>query len=132
MDYYASWPSWRMPKWLGAILGGVFTLILVVSIGLIIHLTRPVRPATASVVVAAKTAPVVGPTATTPVVPGVKATAPVVPEVKATAPVVAHTAVVAIKKRRGAARGKRHAILAKQEPRTKRQPKNDIDRLLGL
>ena len=111
MDYYASWPRWSVPKWLGIVLGGTFTLIVVVCAGMIVHLLRPPKRAPLPVVAAAAVAP------PAPVVAQQPA-----PAVAKPAPVVAQ----ATKKH-----AHKHAILAKHEGKS-RSSKSDIDRLLGL
>ncbi|HWE28139.1 MAG TPA: hypothetical protein VHB97_09065 [Polyangia bacterium] len=131
MDYYAAWPAWKVPKWLGAMLGGIFTIIIVGCAWMIVDLTRPPRPRVA--VVPAATAPtqpkIVEPARPAPAVAAV--TPPAAAPAAAAAPVAAATPVAAAapvvvaaksaKKHSSPAR--KHAVLAK---------KSDLDRLLGL
>ena len=53
IDYYASQTPWKMPKWLGATLGGIFGVIAIGSGLLIIQLTRANTPAPIAAVAAA-------------------------------------------------------------------------------
>ena len=44
MDYYAVQNPWRMPKWLGATLGGIFGVIVIGSMVTIVQLTKSATP----------------------------------------------------------------------------------------
>lgn len=124
MDYYASWPSWKMPKWVGATLGCIFSLIVVLCGAMIVHLTRPPRmlAAPAAVVAIAK-----------PIAPAQRAkdSAAVAPAKEASV-LATQQPTPATKKTHDAPRTRRRAILAKHDGKPGRQAKSDIDRLLGL
>jgi hypothetical protein len=100
IDYYAVQHPWRMPKWLGATIGGIFGFILIVSGVAIVKLTRsPVVPVAA--VAAIGSAPSLSaPAATAPV-----GTAPVAKPAAAVAPAAAPAQPVA---EADAATGKHH------------------------
>jgi hypothetical protein len=117
MDYYDAWPKWRMPTWLGAALGAVFTAIVLVCGMMIVKLTHRSAPAvaTAPVVVEQKAAVVVA------------APLPVEP---AAAPAQATVSNHARPHKSSAKKGP--AMLAKHDSRSKRSSKDPIDRLLGL
>src|SRR6185312_5200366 len=69
IDYYAVQNPWRMPKWIGATLGGIFGVI---AIGSMITIVQPTRsPTPVPVPVAA------APVAATPEATTAKASAPV-------------------------------------------------------
>ena len=144
IDYYAVQNPWRMPKWLGATLGGIFGVIVIGSMITIVQLTKSPAPPP---VVAVAAAPVAqAPTA-----------APVAPTaVKATAPVASADDAAPAKrasKKHAAAHGKkgklmasakhaapvstmgaaqRQTILAKHDSKDKRHEKDALDKLLGL
>jgi len=120
MDYYASWPRSSVPKWVGIALGGIFTLIVVVCAGMIVHLLRP--PKRAPLPVAAVVAPPqAAPTLASALAPVAQPAAVAQP-----APVVAETAT------KHSAHAHKRAILAKHEGKASRSAKSDLDRLLGL
>src|SRR5438445_13582949 len=77
MDYYAVQNPWRMPKWLGATLGGIFGVIVIGSMITIVQLTKSPAPAPVAAVAAAALtqAPAAAPAAAAATT--VKATAPV-------------------------------------------------------
>jgi hypothetical protein len=147
IDYYAVQNPWRMPKWIGATLGGIFGVIAIGSMITIVQLTRSPTPPPAPVVAmapAATAAPIVAaPEATT----AAKASAPVASADDA-APVSKKHA-----KKHAAAHGKkakllasakrtpsgssmgsaqRQTILAKHDTKSKRSDKDALDKLLGL
>ena len=147
IDYYAVQNPWRMPKWIGATLGGIFGVIAIGSMITIVQLTRSPTPPPAPVVAmapAATAAPIVAsPEATT----AAKASAPVASADDA-APVSKKHA-----KKHAAAHGKkgkllasakhtpsgsmmgsaqRQTILAKHDTKAKRSDKDALDKLLGL
>ena len=117
MDYYASWPVWKMPKWLGAMLGGIFTVIVIGCAWIIVDLTHPPTPhplAAAKVATPAPPAPTPTPIVATPTPAAASAdvTAAIAPPptVKKSPP------------------HKRTTVLAKST----RPKKDELDRLLGL
>jgi hypothetical protein len=147
MDYYAVQNPWRMPKWLGATLGGIFGVIVIGSMITIVQLTKSPAPAP---VVAVAAAPVAQTPAAAPVAAAttVKATAPVASADERTT-VDKHRA----SKRHAASHGKkgklmasakrapvestmgaaqRQTILAKHDSKDKRHEKDALDKLLGL
>src|SRR4051812_46252994 len=75
IDYYAVHNPWRMPKWLGATLGGIFGVIVIGSMVTIVQLTKSPTPPP---VVAVAAAPVAQAPTAAPVAADatVKATAP--------------------------------------------------------
>ena len=146
IDYYAVHNPWRMPKWLGATLGGIFGVIVIGSMITIVQLTKSPTPPPVVAVAAAPVAqaPTAAPVAAAPT--AVKATAPVASADDA-AP--AHRA----SKKHAAAHGKkarllasakhtpaastmgaaqRQTILAKHDTKSKRSDKDALDKLLGL
>ena len=146
IDYYAVQNPWRMPKWLGATLGGIFGVIVIGSMVTIVQLTKSPTPPPVVAVAAAPVAqsPTAAPVAAAPT--AVKATAPVASADDA-AP--AHRA----SKKHAAAHGKkakllasakhtpapsaigaaqRQTILAKHDTKSKRSDKDALDKLLGL
>ena len=148
IDYYAVQNPWRMPKWLGATLGGIFGIIVIGSMVTIVQLTKSNTPP----VVAVAAAPVAqAPTAAAPAAaaPSVKATAPVASADDA-APVEKHAraskkhAAAHAKKGKLMASAKhapaastigsaqRQTILAKHDTKSKRNEKDALDKLLGL
>ncbi|MCU1283160.1 MAG: hypothetical protein JWM53_6706 [bacterium] len=126
MDYYAAWPTWKMPKWLGATLGGIFSVIAGGSIWLIVDLTRPPRHPAVTVVAA--------PVAAAPVAAALKLAEPARPAA-ALAPATPEKATVAVaKKAHDLSPAHKRAILAKHDSKATRRTKTeaDFDRLLGL
>ncbi|MCU1280562.1 MAG: hypothetical protein JWM53_4108 [bacterium] len=147
IDYYAVQNPWRMPKWIGATLGGIFGVIVIGSMITIVQLTKSSAPAPVATVAAA---PVVQAPAAAPVAAAtVKATAPVASADEA-APVEKHRAskrhaaashgkkgkLLASAKRAPAASSmgsaQRQTILAKHDSKDKRHEKDALDKLLGL
>jgi hypothetical protein len=147
IDYYAVQNPWRMPKWLGATLGGIFGVIVIGSMITIVQLTKsPTPPAVAAVAAAPMAqAPAAAPVAAA--APAVKATAPVASADDATAA----PARRASKKHASHARkaklmasakhtssgsslgaAQRQTILAKHDTKSKRVEKDALDKLLGL
>jgi pyruvate/2-oxoglutarate dehydrogenase complex dihydrolipoamide acyltransferase (E2) component len=124
MDYYASWPRSSVPKWVGVTLGGIFTLIVVVCAGMIVHLLRPPKHAPPPVVATATPAQPRPAAATV-------ATPAIAPAPDAQPAPVASPAVAQIAKKRPTHAHKR-AILAKHDGKAGRSAKSDLDRLLGL
>lgn len=146
IDYYAVQNPWRMPKWVGIMLGGVFGVIAIGSMVTIVQLTRP--PAAPAPIAAVVAAPVAQAPAATPVAeaaPAAKATAPVASADDA-APVAKRAskrhAAASHKKAKLMASAKRPAsgldtaqrqtILAKHDTKSKRLEKDALDKLLGL
>jgi hypothetical protein len=145
IDYYAVHNPWRMPKWLGATLGGIFGIIVIGSMITIVQLTKsPTPPVVAVAAAPVAQAPAAAPVAAAPT--AAKATAPVASADDA-AP--AHRA----SKKHAAAHGKkakllasakhtpapsaigaaqRQTILAKHDTKSKRSEKDALDKLLGL
>jgi hypothetical protein len=148
IDYYAVQNPWRMPKWIGATLGGIFGVIVVGSMITIVQLTKSNAPAPVAAVAAA---PVAQAPAAAPVAAAttVKATAPVASADEA-APVNKHRSskrhassshgkkgkLLASAKRAPAAStmgsAQRQTILAKHDSKDKRLEKDALDKLLGL
>jgi hypothetical protein len=133
MEYYAAWPRWSVPKWVGVTLGGVFTLIVIVCAGMIVHLLRPPKrvplPIVATAVVQPKTAATVATSAMAPVAQSAPVAAP------ASAPATAvgrPAAVAAHAAKKHSEHAHKHAILAKHDGKAGRSAKTDLDRLLGL
>src|SRR5256885_7669818 len=56
IDYYAVQNPWKMPKWLGVALGGIFGMIAVGSVAAIVHITKSDAPAPIAAVGAVPTA----------------------------------------------------------------------------
>jgi hypothetical protein len=136
IDYYAPHEPWKMPKWVGFTLGGVFSVVAVTCAVLIVHMTRPAHADTTPQVAAA---PAITPEAATPVV-----TAPPVQTAQTPttdgAPLASaakhgkHAKAAHAKATRTASLGhaKSAAILARHDTASKRKQKDDLDRLLGL
>src|SRR5690349_12674480 len=105
MDYYAVQNPWRMPKWLGATLGGIFAIIVIGSMVTIVQLTKSNTPPP---VVAVAAAPVAQAPAAAP--------AAAAPSVKATAPVASADDAAPVKSARAskkhAAHGKKGKLMA--------------------
>jgi hypothetical protein len=132
IDYYAQPNPWKMPKWVGITLGGIFGTVAVGAAVLIIQLTKPAH---AEAVPAANTAVVAAPAEPEEVV----TEAPVQPApakaVRTAAPSKAKIAKIKQKKAAkalAASRAKKGSILARHDSREKRKQKDDLDRLLGL
>lgn len=147
IDYYAVQNPWKMPKWLGATLGGIFGVIVIGSMVTIVQLTRSPTPPPVAAVAMAPTAPA---SAAAPV-----AAAPA-PAKAVSAPLAsADDAAPASKKhaKKHAKAGKkgklfasakrsssgsslgaaqRQTILAKHDTKSKRNDKDALDKLLGL
>ncbi len=146
IDYYAVHNPWRMPKWVGVMLGGIFGVIAIGSMITIVQLTRPPTPPPVAAVAAA-------PVAQAPAADPVAASA----AAKETAPVAAADdaapAVHKASKKHATAHGKkgkllasakhsspspalgqaqRQTILAKHDTKSKRLEKDALDKLLGL
>ena len=134
MDYYASWPRSTVPKWLGITLGGVFTLIVLVCAGMIVHLVRPSTRAPSPVVAAAVAQPKTTAKLPTPAIAPAAQPAPVaaLAPAPATTPVAAPATVKSHASKKHAAHALNHAMLAKHDRKASRSAKTDIDRLLGL
>jgi hypothetical protein len=150
IDYYAVQNPWRMPKWLGATLGGIFGVIVIGSMITIVNLTRsPTPPPIAALAAApALQAPATAPVAAAPAAaPSVKATAPAVASADDAAPVAKkhaskrhaskkHGKMLASAKRTPASSSlgsaQRQTILAKHDTKGKRSDKDALDKLLGL
>ena len=134
VDYYAVQQSWKMPKWLGLTLGGVFGVIVLGSAVAAYELTKP-APSAVPEVAAAAAAPAVAAPVVTTVAP-VTVTATSAPKSDAVASRHAkhgakkskHVTVASNK----AWHAKTNAILAKHDSKEKRKAKDDIDKLLGL
>lgn len=148
IDYYAVQNPWRMPKWLGAALGGIFSVIALGSAMAIVHLTRGPAAPVAAVTAAPAIAPV--PAAAAPVAATHESatTATVASADEATpAPSKKHggrhhgsshaskSVKLASAKHAPASTmdaGKRTAMLAKHDSKEKRHEKDALDKLLGL
>jgi hypothetical protein len=152
IDYYASQSPWKMPKWVGAMLGGIFGVIAIGSGFLILQLTRAKTPVPLAAVGA------VGSLGTSAAAP---AAAPKSPTVAAPAAAVA-TATPAPMAEAEVADGRHHSrhhshhgsketnlakksspaaapaspdrtnIVAKHDTKEKRHEKDELDKLLGL
>jgi hypothetical protein len=121
-DYYAGYQKWKIPKWLGAVLGGTFTIIAVLSAAMIVKLTRASRP---SAPIAAAKAP--DPPMLPAAAPAIAAAAPATPVAAlAPAPMPPH-----VRSSHHRSRPK-HSVVAKRDSRGHGKSKNDLDRLLGL
>ena len=143
MNYYAVQNPWRVPRWLGAILGCAFAVMAIGSGIAIVQLTRPPAP---PVVQAppVKAEPVVA----SAVAPAPSVKAPVAAAEQA-APVAAPAKKHAAKHQKahgkkamkmasaksapsGLSASKRATILAKHDSKQKRNEKDALDKLLGL
>jgi hypothetical protein len=147
IDYYAVHNPWRVPKWVGAALGGVFGVIVIGSMITIVQLTRSPTPPPVAAVAAAPMAaePVAAPVAAVPAPAKARAT---VASADDAAPVAKHKAgkkhAAAHKKAKMLASAKRSSsgpslgaaqrqtILAKHDTKSKRSDKDALDKLLGL
>lgn len=145
VDYYAVQGPWRMPKWLGFTLGGVFGVIAIGSVFAILSLTRPPAPPVAAVAaMAAPSTPAAEPAAQ-PTAAATPAPAAPAAEVAAAAPAsrssrhhkhasARHSSRHAVASRSSGISSKRaKSILAKSEnTRQNRKDKDALDKLLGL
>ena len=146
IDYYAVHNPWRMPKWLGATLGGIFGVIVIGSMITIVQLTKSATPPPVAAVAAAPATQA----------PAATLVASAAPAVKATAPMASADDAAPAKrasKRHASSHGKkgkllasakhsspassvgaaqRQTILAKHDTKSKRQEKDALDKLLGL
>jgi hypothetical protein len=127
LDYYSGYSAWRMPKWMGAVLGGTFMLIAIVSACAIVKLTRPARVATVAPTVAPSVP--VSPALSTPSSVVTKTDLP--PVARQLPSESAQAKNPGIKRTRHVSHGK-HVVLAKHESRAKGKSKSDIERILGL
>jgi hypothetical protein len=126
IDYYAVNEPYKIPKWLGATLGGVFALVAVGAAAIIIHLSRPTQAAAAP-------APAVAAVAAAPeAVAPVETPPPAPPAANVQVAHKSHHSAKATKAAKPIRKDKANAILAKHDSREKRKAKNDLDRLLGL
>jgi hypothetical protein len=125
-DYYADQNPWKMPKWVGALLGGIFT---VVAVGAVVLIVRLSRPAHASALIAEPTADPAAAVETPP------------PPATSTVPSQVAPAPARHAKAHAGPRTSKHAkltnnnsaaILAKHDSHAKRKAKDDLDRMLGL
>ncbi|HEX8954421.1 MAG TPA: hypothetical protein VF945_21350 [Polyangia bacterium] len=145
IDYYAVHNPWRMPKWLGATLGGIFGVIVIGSMITIVQLTKSATPLPVAAVAVAPSAQ--APAAVT------ETAAPAVQ-----APVAAADDDAAADKHHASKRhasshakkgklmasakhsssaptmgaAQRQTILAKHDSKSKRSEKDALDKLLGL
>ncbi|HEX4460404.1 MAG TPA: hypothetical protein VIA18_20645 [Polyangia bacterium] len=148
IDYYASQTPWKMPKWLGATLGGIFGVIAIGSGLLIIQLTHTDKPAPIAAVAAAPIA-APAPAVAAPAAP--VAPAPVAAPATASADESAQAADTKHHSKHHASRSSKKAarlasakkaktapvvssgtILAKHDTKDKRHEKDQLDKLLGL
>lgn len=146
IDYYAVHNPWRMPKWLGATLGGIFGVIVIGSMITIVQLTRsPTPPPVAAVAMAPVTAPAptAAPAAQAAVAPAKAVSAPLASaddaapvakkHSKKHAKAARHGKMLASAKRSSdAGSAQRQTIIAKHDTRSKRSDKDALDKLLGL
>jgi hypothetical protein len=149
IDYYASQTPWKMPKWLGATLGGIFGVIAIGSGLLIIQLTRSNTPAPIAAAAAAPiaapapaAAPAAPPTAPAAVAAKTTASADEIPQAatskhhsKKHASAKAKKAsakLASAKKAPAMSTADRGTILAKHDTKEKRHEKDSLDKLLGL
>jgi hypothetical protein len=141
VDYYAMNQPWKMPKWVGYTLGGVFGAILITCGVLIVVLTRPASAAVAAAPVVAE-----------PVAAAAQVAAPAEAQDEAPAAAApAHEKSASHGHHRTAKRHDKHAkstrvasakpimtdakasaIMAKHDSRQKRKDKDALDKLLGL
>jgi hypothetical protein len=145
VDYYASQEPWKMPKWLGATVGGIFAFIAVGCAFVIMHLTKTDAPAAIAVAAAAPAA------VAAPVEPAANEKAAVAAPSEPAAKVAVkearesrrhghHASAKASKKSRttlakhspAISGGKASAILAKRDSKSTRKDKDALDKLLGL
>ncbi|HXU72958.1 MAG TPA: hypothetical protein VN947_26750 [Polyangia bacterium] len=145
IDYYAVQNPWRMPKWLGATLGGIFGVIVIGSMITIVQLTRSPTPAPVAAVAmapVATAAPTAAPAAAA-VAPAKAVSAPVASaddaapvakkHAKRHAKAAKHGRMLASAKRSSdAGSTQRQTIIAKHDTKSKRTDKDALDKLLGL
>jgi hypothetical protein len=149
IDYYAVQHPWRMPKWVGAIIGGVFGFILIVSGVAIVKLTRSPVPVAAVGAIGAAPATTATPAATAPAAAPANSAVAAAPATAPAAPVAAadaaagkhhkhhassHHAAAATHAVASAKRPKGGAVVlanAKHDNRKLRE-KDALDKLLGL
>jgi hypothetical protein len=132
-DYYDQNP-WKMPKWVGALLGGIFTVVAVGALVLIVHLTRPAHASvlTPDTVAQAQAAPVGVETPPPPATSTAPAQVAVAPARVAKAHKGAKASRLASRPQPKMSHDKTAAILAKHDSHAKRKAKDDLDRMLGL
>jgi hypothetical protein len=148
IDYYAVQHPWRMPKWLGATIGGIFGFILIVSGVAIVKLTRsPVVPVAAVAAIGSApslsapaaaapvgTAPVAQPAAVAP------AAAPAQPVAEADAATgkhhkhhaSSHHAAKAVAAKHVKSSGSGVVLANAKHDNRKLKEKDALDKLLGL
>jgi hypothetical protein len=141
VDYYAVPQPWKMPKWLGFTLGGIFAVIAVGSAFLIHDLTKSTAMPVAAAAAAPAAQPEIAPAAQAVAAPAAAAPAPAAEKVASRSSHHKaskhekrgkHGKAVAVAKRGGLTDAKAHAILAKRDSRSSRKDKDAIDKLLGL
>jgi hypothetical protein len=136
IDYYAVQQPWKMPKWLGVTLGGIFGVIALGSAVTAYELTKPVPKAPEVAAVAAPEAP--APTVTTPAATVMAKASVASNDSPAPARHASKHAKKASKRaskaiaKRGLTPAKSAAILAKHDSKEKRRAKDNLDKLLGL
>lgn len=143
IDYYAVQGPWKMPKWLGATLGGIFAVIAIGSAYLVFAMVRP--PAAPAALAAAPS--VTAPQPAAPVAVAAAPSAAADDEAPAATPAKAsksakaskhakakkaHAKTAVAKRDKSLSDAKAHAILAKHDSKQNRKSKDDLDRLLGL
>jgi hypothetical protein len=149
IDYYAVQNPWKMPKWLGATLGGIFGVIALGSVAAIVQITKSDAPPIAAVAAA----PVGDSTPAATPAAAAKKSAPVVAaaNVDEDAPVVqpkaskrasskhhaskskkASMRLASAKKMPASSSAGRATMLAKHDTKSKRNDKDALDKLLGL
>jgi hypothetical protein len=143
VDYYAAHQPWRVPKWLGAALGVVFTGVLVGAGALIVNLTRPAVAAKPAVATLPGSATAAAGVVTAPPAVAAAPAAPAATASKASAPATVattshhhhHGHKSATPPSHGVAKAPAQdnsaAILARHDSREKRKAKDDLDKLLG-
>lgn len=149
IDYYAVQNPWKMPKWLGAGLGGIFGVIAIGSVMAIVQITKSNAPAPIAAVGAAPMAdqsPAAKPAVASPKAAAVVAAAPddddSAAEVKPAKRASKHHAAKSKKSSMRLASAKRApalsssagraTMLAKHDTKSKRSDKDALDKLLGL
>jgi len=144
VDYYASQQPWKMPKWLGATIGGIFAFIAVGCAFVIMHLTKtdaPAAVAAAAPAVAKEPVADEAPAVAAPAAPAAKV-AVATKEPRESRKHGKHSSSKASKKHGHAttlakhspaiSSGKASAILAKRDNKSNRKDKDALDKLLGL
>ena len=145
IDYYAVQNPYKMPKWLGAALGGIFGVIAIGSVAAIVQITKSDKPPIAAVAAA----PVSDPAVAAPV--AAKKSAPVVAAATDEEPTTAvqpkskHSSKHGSKSKKASMRlasakkmpatssaAGRATMLAKHDTKAKRNDKDALDKLLGL